>query len=123
MKQPPYSLADAENICKEFQHLAGQPFSSDNINSIDCVVIAPFDQVNRNRFIIYYLLFDDAQVALQQDYMGLLFDVLVIAGGKEAQELHHESIYEWLVKIRSVPCHTIPITRLIPTSALLTCRN
>ena len=116
MKQPPYSLSEAEEFCKEFQHLTGQRFDAEINASIDCVAVAPFDQVNKNRFIIYYLLFDDANIALQQDYNGLLFDVLIIAGAKEGQEMLHESLSEWLAKNKSLPCQAIQITSLVPRS-------
>ncbi len=118
MKKPPYSLSEAENICKEFQSLAGQRFNAETDATIDCITVSPFDQINKNRFIIYYLLFDDAQIALQQDYQGLLFDVIAIAGSKEGQEMLHEDLHTWLTRNKSLPCHPIEMTHLAPQSSI-----
>ncbi|MCW3122505.1 MAG: hypothetical protein JWQ38_1997 [Flavipsychrobacter sp.] len=116
MTTTPYSLSDAEKICKEFQHLTGQYFDNSRQSTIDCIAVAPFDQSNKNRFIIYYLLFDDAHIALRQDYQGLLFDVIVIAGAKDGSEMLHESIDVWLAKNKKLHCQVMEVTSLAPTS-------
>jgi len=102
MKKSPYTLSEAGKICAEFQYLIGQPFEQDNLSTIDCVAIAPFDQVSKSRFIIYYLLFEDADMALTNEYKGLLYDVIVISGSAEKKELHHEDIYTWITKNKSL---------------------
>lgn len=118
MKQPPYSLSEAQKICSEFQHLAGRCFDPAINASIDCIAVAPFDQNNRNRFIIYYLLFDDADIALQQDYQGLLFDVIIIAGAKNGEEqLVHEPLHTWLAKNNQQPSYVGEAAALISTTA------
>ena len=96
MKFPPYSLSEAKKICSEFQWLLGQKFSADNETLIDSVVIAPFDEINQKRFVIYYMLFEDAQMALAHEYKGLLFDVLVMAGLSEEGDMLFEDISMWL---------------------------
>ena len=98
MKSPPFSLAEAKKICAEYQHLVGQQFDPNHTSTIDCIAVAPFDQVNKSRFIIFYLLFEDADLALTNEYKGLLFDVIVIAGSSEKRELQHEDITAWLSK-------------------------
>jgi len=101
MKQAPYSLNEAQKICEQYQFLVGQAFDPEMpINStIECVTIAPFDQINKRRFIIYYLLFNDAQSALTHEYKGLLYDILVIARSTENDnDLLQENLHVWLAK-------------------------
>jgi hypothetical protein len=98
MKNAPYSLAEAEQLTHEYQYLTGQRFRSEGNTTIECVTVAPFDEINKKRFIICYLLFNDPLVALKHDYKGLLFDVLVVAASANRQELEHESLVTWLAK-------------------------
>ena len=97
MKQAPYTLPEAEKLCTQFQYLIGKPFSKDSDAIISCVAIAPFDQNSKNRFTIFYLLFDDAETALQHEYKGLLYDVIVIASSpQDRNELHQDDIHAWV---------------------------
>ena len=99
MKKAPYTLPEAEKLCTQYQHLVGKPFNKDNNAIISCVAIAPFDQNSKNRFTIFYLLFDDAETALQHEYKGLLYDVIVIASApQDRNELHQDDIYTWVTK-------------------------
>ena len=99
MKNAPYTLPEAEKLCTQYQHLVGKPFSKDNSAIVSCVAIAPFDQNSKNRFTIFYLLFDDAETALQHEYKGLLYDVIVIASApQDRNELFQECIYTWVSK-------------------------
>ena len=99
MKNAPYTLPEAEKLCTQFQHLVGKPFSKDSGAIITCVAIAPFDQNSKNRFTIFYLLFDDAETALQHEYKGLLYDVIVIASApQDRNEIHQEDIHTWVTK-------------------------
>lgn len=97
MKTAPYSLIEAKQICTDFQYLAGQSFGDNNGTPISCIAISPFDQMNKKRFIMYYLLFNDAEMALEQDFKGMLFDVLVMAPTLDGQ-LFHEDLSTWLSK-------------------------
>jgi hypothetical protein len=117
LKQPPYSLAEAEIICREYQFLVGKQFGPDHDILVNCVVVAPFDQLNKGRFIVYYLLFDDPVAALSQDYRGLLHDVMIIASGG-THELQHESLHTWLQKSRVLPCYNTQVLAFKPTSVL-----
>ena len=99
MKNAPYTLPDAEKLCTQYQYLVGKPFGKDSDAVISCVAIAPFDQNSKNRFTIFYLLFDDAETALQHEYKGLLYDVIVIASSpQDRNELHQEDLFTWTTK-------------------------
>ncbi len=116
MKQPPFSLIEAQAICKEYQSLIGHRFSSDSNATIDCIAVSPFDQFNKNRFLVYYLLFDDAKIALSQDYHGLLYDVIIIAGAKGEHDMLHADIHSWLQINKSISCYNREVTNLAPKS-------
>jgi tryptophanase len=99
MKSAPYNLSEAEKLCTQYQYLVGKPFGRDSNAIISCVAIAPFDQNSKNRFTIFYLLFDDAETALQHEYKGLLYDVIVIASSPtDKNDLHQDDIYTWVSK-------------------------
>jgi len=99
MKSAPYTLPEAEKLCTQYQYLVGKPFGKDSDATISCVAIAPFDQNSKNRFTIFYLLFDDAETALQHEYKGLLYDVIVIASSpQDRNELHQDDIHTWVSK-------------------------
>ena len=102
MKKAPYSFIEAESLCKEYQYLAGQPFSANGDAVIEFITAAPFDEENKNRFIICYLLFNNPEVALTSDYKGLLFDVLVFASSGGKTDLLHEDLYTWLSKNKNL---------------------
>ena len=96
MKRAPYTLPEAEKLCTEHQYLVGKHFSRDKDATITCVAIAPFDQNSKNRFTIFYLLFDDAETALSHEYKGLLYDVIVIASSpQDRNDLLQEDLCTW----------------------------
>jgi hypothetical protein len=102
MKKAPYSLAEAEELCKEYQHLVGQSFAKDNNLIIECVTITPFDEVNKQRFLIFYFLFNNAESALSQEYRGFLFDIIVIGRSvTDEHELLQEDLYTWVHENKS----------------------
>ncbi len=97
MKAAPYTLPEAEKICTEYQYLVGKPFSKNDSAVISCVAIAPFDENSKNKFTIFYLLFDDAETALSHDYKGLLYNVVVIASAPhDRNDLKQDSVALWL---------------------------
>ena len=97
MKPAPYTLPEAQKLCTEFQFLVNKPFARGSDAIIQCVAIAPFDQNSKNRFTIFYLLFDDAETALTHEYKGLLYDIIVIASAPyDRNELHQEDIFTWI---------------------------
>ncbi len=97
MKKAPYSLAEAEKLCKENQFLVGRAFATDNNAVIECVTITPFDEVSKKRFLIYYFLFNNAEHVLAHEYKGLLYDIIVIARSlKDEHELLQEDLHTWI---------------------------
>ena len=97
MKKAPYSLQEATLLCAEFKYLEGQPFGNDKTAVIERITVTPFDEISKKRFLIFYFLFDNAETALAHEYMGLLFDILVIARSTEDQhELLQEDLATWL---------------------------
>lgn len=98
MKNAPYTLIEAEKIHSKYQSLIGQKFDNDSDDLIDCVAIAPFDEVSKNRFTIFYLLFDDAEMALNHEYRGFLYDVMVVAGTSETGDARFKSLNLWLAE-------------------------
>jgi hypothetical protein len=114
MNKAPYSLAEAQKICCEYQHLKSQQFDQEMTTGIDAVVIAPFAEEDKKRFFLCYLLFDDAELALKDEYNGLLFDVVVIAGAKGGYELLQQDLYTWLAKNKCLPVFNNHIAELIP---------
>lgn len=99
MRQAPYSLTEAQNLCAEYQYLCGQAFSAGNAAVIENVIIAPYDEMSRKRFLIFYFLFNNAEKALAQEYKGLLFDVLVIGRSVvDEHELLQADLCTWLAE-------------------------
>jgi hypothetical protein len=104
MKKAPYSLAEAEMICKDYQYLIGQSFANGGKAVIECVTITPFDQINKQRFLIFYFLFNNAESALAHEFKGLLYDLIVIARSTEDEhELLHEDLTTWLTENKQLP--------------------
>jgi hypothetical protein len=99
MSNAPYTLQEAEQLCKEYQYLVGQKFSSDSDLFIECVTITPFDEINKKRFLILYFLFNNAESALSHEYKGFLFDIIVIGRSQQDQhELLQEDLSVWLAE-------------------------
>jgi hypothetical protein len=103
MSTSPYSLQEARELCEQYQYLAGQPFSAGGNTVIENVIICPFDEASRKRFLIYYFLFNNAEKALWQEFKGLLFDVLVIGRSVvDEHELLQEDLATWLAENKGV---------------------
>lgn len=97
MKKAPYTQAEAEALCKEYQNLVGRPFGRGSNLVIECVTVTPFDEMNKERFLIFYFLFNNASSALSHEYKGLLFDIIVIAHSmQDEHELLQEDLYTWV---------------------------
>lgn len=91
----PYSIQEAEKLCNDFQYLIGTQLAGTNATITD-VVITPFDENNKYRFFLYYVLLDNnSKEALNQDYKGLLFDVVIIAKTPNEDTIHQD-LYTWL---------------------------
>jgi hypothetical protein len=105
MKKGPYNLSDAEQICAHYQYLMGKNFSADVEQPINCVAVAPYTQTAKERFILYYLICNDANSALGLDAKVSQYDVLVMAASSDNYDLAHEDIYSWLTR-NNVPDET-----------------
>ena len=109
MQRLPYTLEEAKVICKRYQALVGQPFDNNlpEIGNIECVAISPFDLVNKKKFLLNYLLINDVDIALREEYNGLLYDVIVIAREiGDCNNILHYDIDTWLKK-NSYALHSI----------------
>ncbi|MBC7555009.1 MAG: hypothetical protein H7257_13655 [Taibaiella sp.] len=89
----PYSYHEAEELCGRFKYLCGTSFGERAL--IENIVIAPFDSNYKQRFFVYYLLFDNDAVAALEEYKGSLYDVMVIARCDDG-ELAYESLHSWV---------------------------
>lgn len=96
MKQPPFSYNEAKNICADHQHLIGLSYSKDSTCKVNAVVITPHNEVCKNRFIMLFLLLNDADKALNQDYNGSQYDVTVISCLFPGSGLKHTTLHEWI---------------------------
>lgn len=96
MKKPPYSHKEAAQLCADFQHLVGERYNDTEDAMIECVAIVPFDENNKKKFIVYYHLLNDATIALNHEYKGLLFDVMVLATYPQKCDLLYKELDAWL---------------------------
>ena len=79
MARQALSRSQAENLAQQYQYLVGEQFSTttEDKHVIDCVAVAPFDDVNRYIFMLQYREGASMKDALGQ-YEGELFDVVVL---------------------------------------------
>ena len=106
MKIPPYTLHEAEDLCSSFKHLLSKAYdiASPDLAQIEYLVVTPFDEEGKNKFLFYFNLVQDNQSVLNEVGKGLLFDVLVIARAKEdLNQLFHQSLYSWMQKNNPTP--------------------
>lgn len=96
--QAPYSLEEAEVLCQEFQCLIGKAFEAGKELIIKDLVVAPYSQTSKMRFLMCYVLFDDPRTALEYDYAGSRYEVLVLAGTPGQEDMFHEPLDIWLGK-------------------------
>ncbi len=98
----PYTYTEAKKLCEEYQYLVGTLLNGCDA-VVECIAVTPFDAQNKQRFFMYYLLFDnDPQAALLQEYKGLLYDVELITRNAE-DEIAHEGLFAWIVNNPGVP--------------------
>lgn len=91
---PPYSLEQAKYLSSVYRGLIGSKFD-DGKSLIEDVLIIPFDQASKQRFILYYMVMSqDAQDVVLQEYKGFLFDILVISRNAAGDMIYKElSVY------------------------------
>jgi len=101
MQRLPYTLNEANEVCKKLQYLIGHTFdlSEPGFGNVECIAVTPFDQINKKKFFLYYMLVGDAQLALTGEYKGLLFDICIIARSEyDCNDIKHYDIDTWLQK-------------------------
>lgn len=92
MVSPPFSFALAQNICENYQSLVGSPYEEGSSAMIDAVIVSPFDSINKSRFIMLYLVLNDAVEALTSDCCSNEYDVLILSGSIHDNRLQYKSI-------------------------------
>jgi hypothetical protein len=74
----PLTIDQATSICSDFQYLIGRKFSNKDIfATIACVVVVPYDEVNKYIFLLEYRNCQDAVQALDM-YDGASYDVVIL---------------------------------------------
>ncbi len=92
----PFSLQEAQNLCRDYQYLVGTPFDR-TITKIQAVIVTPFDSGFKQRFFAYYLLFDNNAALALEEYKGTLYDVVVMAETEEGYAVN-ETLSVWAAK-------------------------
>jgi hypothetical protein len=101
MKHTPLALNEAKQLCNELQHAVGMPFDPDlpEMGTVECIAVAPYDIHNKKQFLLFYLLCDSAERALDEEYHGLLYDVVAIARSSEIPtDLMQYDVFTWMEK-------------------------
>lgn len=96
MKHPPYSFAEANELCEEFQYIKGNNYNESASSTISAVVVTPFDPVSKNRFVMLFLMLNDAKTVLSMDYAGAQYDVIVISGSIADNNFQYTNLLSWL---------------------------
>jgi hypothetical protein len=99
MKTPPYTLIEATELSAEYQFIKGSRYdsSADDATVVEQLVITPFDEISKNKFMLYLHLLNDAEAILNEVYAGSEFDILVIArSSKDEKEILHKNLFTWL---------------------------
>lgn len=92
MVSPPFSFALAQKICENYQSLIGSPYEEGSNAMIDAVIVSPHDSISKSRFIMLYLVLNDAIEALTSDSDTDQYDVLVLSGSIHDNRLQYKSI-------------------------------
>jgi hypothetical protein len=88
---PPYSLEQAKYLQNLYKGFIGAEFEENRNVLVEEIAIVPFEQVSRQRFILYYMVVGkQAQAQVLQEYKGLLFDILLIARNERGELIHKD---------------------------------
>jgi len=101
MLRIPYTFDQAKSLCDKLQSFVGYCFDlhSPEVCNIECIAVSPFDCANKKIFLLNYLLTEDAEKSLKEDYKGLLYDVIIITRSVHNNlELVHEDVVTWMRK-------------------------
>lgn len=91
MIHPPFTYDDAHKICEQYQFYVGTTYEEHSDALIDAVVVSPYDAANKSRFIMLYLVLNDASAALST-CASTEYDVLLISGSITDNRLQYQSI-------------------------------
>jgi hypothetical protein len=80
----PFSRRQANLIVRDFEHLVGASIEGqpDFYHPIECIAIAPWDEINKWIFLQFYMDSRDAKEAITH-YKNNFFDVILIARFKD----------------------------------------
>lgn len=81
-----FTLAQAEAICRRYQHLVNKPLNADKGWLIDCIAVAPADNLNQWLFAHSYMDLGDP-VAARLFYKHNTYDVIAISVYDRKNEL------------------------------------
>lgn len=98
MIKQPFSLQQATALCARFRSLAGKRFfdGNDKGNIIECVSIAPFDEINKWMFVQFYAECRCPNKALAY-YQYPFYDILVLAAkNPNSKQVHFKDIRQYL---------------------------
>ena len=84
MKENTLTLEEANNICREYQHLVGRMFCGEyrEFGTIEAVVVAPSGKLDKWAFAKYYQRYQQATQAISF-YTGDTYDVVLIGRDKD----------------------------------------
>src|SRR5687767_1295864 len=101
MTRHPLTLTQATALCEKYHHLKGQRFGNKTSTTIECLAIAPFDDINQHILMSQLEDVTDYDQALRS-YEGCLFDVILIAGcpGNTARFMY-KRLNDYLTEMRS----------------------
>ena len=91
MRYDPLTFDQAADLCIEYQHLKGKALLKDATgeHSIDCIAIAPFDDLNKYIFAQFYKEYGCPLQALTY-YQYVEYDVLLIAHRYEQKMIYKD---------------------------------
>lgn len=80
MKTQQLSLVEARLLCRQYQHLSGRILLNEptDLYKIECVAVAPYDDINKWIFAHNYVNGDNLENAMAF-YKGPYYDVLLLA--------------------------------------------
>jgi hypothetical protein len=96
MKHPPYSFVEANELCEEFQFIKGYNYHESTSTKVSAVVVTPFDHVSKNRFVMLFLMLNDAKTVLSMDYAGAQYDVIVVTGSIAENNFQYTNLHSWI---------------------------
>ena len=102
MTKHPLTLTQATALCEKYHHLRGRRFDKATAAIIECLAIAPYDDINQHILMSQLKDVTDYNQALT-DYEGCLFDVIIIAGCPEVDgQFLYKRLSNYLMEMNSV---------------------